>query len=77
MGNPSRVSFSYDHVPLIYRGKKDGVEVDGPDPVVDLLEPDVEVFQGRGDEDELVAEANGSNPGDALDDEVAQILDGW
>jgi len=56
---------------------KDGVAVDGPDPVVDLLELDVEVFQGRGDEDEFVAAADVFNPGDALDDEVARILDGW
>ena len=35
-------SLSYDHVPLVDGGEEDGVEIDGPDAVVDLLETDVD-----------------------------------
>ena len=38
-------------------GEQDLVEVDGPNAVSDLLEANVEVPQGLGEEDQLVAES--------------------
>ena len=53
-------SLPYDHVPLVYGGDKDGIEVDGPDSVVDLFETDVEMMQCLCNEDELVPQSYGA-----------------
>ena len=53
-----------------------GVGGDGPNAISDLLEADVEVPQGQGEEDQLVPESNGAGPCDVLDREVPRVLDG-
>lgn len=57
-------------------GEQDLVKVDGPDAVSDLLEAEVEVLQGQGEEDQVVPESDGTGAGDVLDHEVARVLDG-
>jgi len=69
------LSVSDDVVPFVQAGEQDATEVDGPDPVVDLLESDVVLLQGIGDEQGPVLEAEGARVRDPLHEKVARILE--
>lgn len=74
MGDTRRLR-SDDVVPLVDPAQEDAAEVDRPDPVVDLLEPDRVLLEGVGDEHEPFLEPDRPGVGDPLDDEGAGILD--
>jgi len=69
------VSVPDDIVALVEASEEHAVEVDGPDPVIDFLQADVVLFEGVGDEQQPVLEAKGAGVGDALDQEVAGVLE--
>jgi len=62
-------------VTFVESGDEHLAEVDRPDAVVDLLEPDGVRRQGVGDEKQARLDAEGAGRGDARDEEVARILD--
>ena len=64
-----------DVVPFVDPAQAGRAEVDRPDAVVDLLEADGVLLERVGDEEQALLEAEGAGVGDALDDEVAGILD--
>ena len=64
-----------DVIPFVDPAQQDGAEVDRPDPVSYLLEADGELLEGVGDEHEPLLEPDRPRIGDALDEEVAGILD--
>jgi hypothetical protein len=74
MGDSSRLGPD-DVVALVDASEQDLAKVNGPDPVADLLEADGMLLQGVGEEKEPLLQANGARVGDALDEEVAEILD--
>ena len=78
MGNTwvSGQSRSDDVVALVNPAQEQGTEMDRPEAVVDLLEANGVLLERVRDEDEPLLEANRARIGDALDDEVARILDG-
>jgi hypothetical protein len=65
-----------DVVAFVDAAEKDVAEVNRPDAVVDLLEPDGVLLQGIREEEEPCLEADGAGIGDALDEEVSGIFDG-
>src|SRR5262245_48944985 len=50
-------------------------EVNGPDPVVDLLEPDWVLLERVGKKEQPLPQAEGAGVGDALDEKVPRVLD--
>ena len=66
-----------DVVPFVDAAQEDVAEVNGPDVVVDLLETDGVLLERVGDEQQPLPQADGASVGDALDDEVPGVLDGW
>jgi hypothetical protein len=63
------------HLSLIDLGEENGVEVDRPDSIVDLLQPDELLLQGIGDEEQLVLEPEGPSVRHAFDDVMPRVLD--
>lgn len=70
----SRFLATNHEVTLVEASKENLAEVDRPDAVVDLLEPDVMLLEGVGDKEQAVFEAKGTRVGDALDEEVSWIF---
>ena len=65
-----------DVVPFVDASQEDIAEVNRPDAVVDLLEPDGVLLERVGDEQQALLQTDGAGVGDAFDDEVPGILDG-
>src|SRR2546427_8474270 len=61
-------------VALVEPREQHAMEVDGPDPVGDLLQADVMLLQGIGDEQQPVFEAERAGVSDPFDQEVSGIL---
>src|SRR5436309_2604718 len=59
-----------DVVPFVDASQEDIAEVNRPDAVVDLLEPDGVLLECVGDEQQALLQTDGAGVGDALDDEV-------
>ncbi len=74
MGNTCRLR-SDDVVPFVNPSQQDAAEVDRPDAIGHLLEADRVLLEGVGDEHKPFLEPDRPGVGDALDDEVAGILD--
>ena len=73
MGDSSRLS--PDHVvAFVHASEQDVAEVNRPDPVVDFLEADRMLLKRVGEEEQPLLQANHACIGDALDEEVAEIL---
>jgi len=49
--------------------------LNGPDTLVDLLQSDGVLFEGVGDKEQALFELKGACVGEALDDEMARVLD--
>lgn len=73
MGN--RLSGPDDVVTFVHAPQEDAAEVNRPDAVGDLLEPDRVLLERIGDEEQAFLQADGAGVGDARDDEMAGILD--
>src|SRR6266404_4711743 len=65
-----------DVVTFVHSPRKDTAEVNRPDAVSDLLEPDRVLLERIGDEQQPLLQADGARVSDALDEEVPGILDG-
>lgn len=65
-----------DHVAaFVEAGEQHAVEVTGPDPVVDLLQANVVLLQGLGDEQQPPFETNCAGVGDPLDEKLPGVLE--
>ena len=76
MGEGNKGSVPDDHVAFVDLPEQDRAEVDGPDPVVGFVQADELLFEGIGEEEQFVVQPEGAGVGDALDEEVARILEG-
>ncbi len=65
-----------DVVPFVDATQQDVAEVNGPDAVGDLLEADGMLLERVGEEEQALLQADGAGVGDALDEEMARVLDG-
>jgi hypothetical protein len=65
-----------DVVTFVHSPQQDTAEVNRPDAVGDLLEPERVLLERIGDEQQPLLQADGARVGDALDEEVPGILDG-
>ena len=65
------------HRGLVDLAKQYGPEVQGPNPVVAFLEPDVVLLERVGEEEQPILEADRPGVRDALDQEVPWILERW
>ena len=54
---------------------QDVTEVDRPDAIVDLIQPHVVAFEGRGEEEQPAPEAEGAAAGDPLHEVVPGVVD--
>jgi hypothetical protein len=73
MGN--RLSGLDDVVTFVHAPQEDAAEVNGPDAVGDLLEPDRVLLERIGDEEQAVLQADRAGVGDAFDEEMAGVVD--
>ena len=69
------VSVPDDVVPFVKAGEQDAIEVDRPDPVVDLLQADVVLLEGVGDEQQPMFEAEGAGIRHALHEKVPRVFE--
>lgn len=74
-GKGNKGSVPDDHVPFVDFGEQDGPEVDRPDAVVGFFQADVVLFERVGDEEQLVFEPERARVRNALDQEVAGVLE--
>ena len=74
MGDSSRLG-SDDVVAFVDASEQDVAKVNGPDPIVDLLEADRMLLQCVGQREQPLLEANRARVGDPLDEEVTRIFD--
>ena len=66
-GRANKGSVSDDHVAFVDLPEQDRPEVDGPDPVVGFIQPDVMLLERTGDEEQFVLEPEGAgSPSPAL-----------
>src|SRR4029453_13311376 len=61
-------------VSFVDPAEQDPAEVNGPDPVVDLLEPDWVLLERVRKKDQPLPQADGACVGDALDEKVPRVL---
>jgi hypothetical protein len=64
-----------DIVALVHASEQDVAKVNRPDPIVNFLEADGMLLQGVREKEQPFLQANRARVGDALDQEVARILD--
>ena len=74
MGDSSQLGPD-DVVAFIDASEQDVAEMNGPDSVIDLLEPHRVLLQRIGEKEQTLFEPDGSGVGHALDEKVAGILD--
>jgi hypothetical protein len=75
VGEDHQGSVPDDHVAFVDLPEQDRSKVDGPESVVGFFQADELLFEGVGDEEQFVFEPEGAGVGDALDQEVARILE--
>jgi len=64
-----------DHVAFVDLPEQDHAEGDGPDPVGGFVQANELLFEGVGKKKQLVFQPERAGVGDALDEEVARVLE--